>query len=116
MEFRQLVLKYTLILNDTIFALTPLFSIFNKSATNDKRRLIGLISPEKFDFKSLQRRTAEMTGTPTRIYLINNKLEGKKRGQKIFENPLPCEGSATVRNSNRFVDELIEIGGFSKIL
>lgn len=57
-----------------------------------------------------------MKETFSRIYLINKKLGGEKIGQKIFKNPLPCEGSVSVRNSNHFVDELIEIGGFSKIL
>jgi hypothetical protein len=32
-----------------------------------------------------------------------------KRGQKIFKNPLPCEGSATVQISNKFIADLKRI-------
>jgi len=37
-------------------------------------------------------------------------------GQKSFKKILSHYGSVAVCNSNHFVDELIEIGGFSKIL
>jgi len=50
------------------------------------------------------------------IYLANKQLRDKKKGQKTSKNLLPREGWITVQNPHRFVDELIEIGGFSKIL
>lgn len=60
--------KYTIaqleaILNDAIFTLTRLFPIFTKSPINDKRRLIGSMFPEKFDFESLQHRNALVSET-----------------------------------------------------
>ncbi|SDH45821.1 hypothetical protein SAMN05421827_12527 [Pedobacter terrae] len=67
--------------------------IFTKSAINDKRRLIGSMFPEKFDFESLQHRTALVIQKFQLIYLIKNKLEVNKKGQKIFKNPLPCKGT-----------------------
>ncbi len=43
-------------------------------------------------------------------------LRAKKRGQNHSKMSLSHTGSMPVRISNHFVDELIEIGGFSKIL
>lgn len=79
--------KYTIaqlepILDNAIFTLTKLSSIFTKSAINDTRRLIGSMFPEKFDFEMLQHRTALVSETFQRIYLINKKLEDKKKGAK----------------------------------
>lgn len=37
-------------------------------------------------------------------------------GQKVIKNSLPHKGSTAVQNPNQIVDELIEIGRFSKIL
>jgi hypothetical protein len=39
-----------------------------------------------------------------------------KQKKQLFSELLLKLGSAAVRNSNHFVDELIELGGFSKIL
>lgn len=89
--------KYTVaqlesILDGAIFTLTNLSSIFTKSAINDKRRLIGSMFPEKFDFESLQHRTALLSETFQYIFLINSKLEENKKGQKTIKNPLPRYG------------------------
>ncbi|MBT2560649.1 hypothetical protein J7E50_07370 [Pedobacter sp. ISL-68] len=113
--------KYTIaqlepILNDAMFTLTQLFPIFTKSTINDKRRLIGSMLPEKFDFESLQHRTALLSETFKRILLTNNKLERKKKSKRLLKISCPVTGSVAARNSNHFMDELIEIGGFSKIL
>lgn len=50
------------------------------------------------------------------IFLIYTDLDDNKKGQKTIKNLLPRYGSIAGFGSNRFVDELIEIGGFSKIL
>jgi len=89
--------KYTIaqlepILDDAIFTLTRLFPIFTKSAINDKRRLIGSMFPEKFDFETLQHRTALLTETFERIFLINKKLEGKKKGKRLLKISCPTTG------------------------
>lgn len=80
------------ILDEAIIALCDLYTVFTKSTIEDQRRLIGSMFKEKFSFQDLQHRTAEMAETFSHIYLINKKLGGKKIGQKIFKNPLPCEG------------------------
>lgn len=100
------------ILNDAITALCDLYTIFTKSAIEDQRRLIGSMFKEKFNFQNIQHRTAEMTETFNRIYLIRKKLEGKKIGQKIFKNPLPCEGwlmglePTTLGTTNQYSNQL----------
>ena len=66
-----------------------------------------------FIFQDVQHQTAEMTETFSRIYLINKKLGGKKIGQKIFKNPLPCEGSILVLLSTDFIAQMSAIAELS---
>lgn len=43
------------------------------------------------------------------IYLKNKELQEHKKGEKYLKKTLfPSYGSVAVRNSNRFLDELIE--------
>ena len=72
--------------------------------------------PKKFTFENLKHRTATVSDAYDCIYRIINRLDPNKTGQNLSKKTLPREGWMTVQNSNHFVDELIEIGGFSKIL
>ena len=109
--------KYTIaqlepILENAIFTLTNLSSIFTKSLIKDKRRLIGSMFPEKFDFETLQHRTALMSETFQHIFLINKKLEGNKKGQKTIKNLLPRYGwlmglePTTLGTTNQYSNQL----------
>lgn len=49
-------------------------------------------------------------------YSKNKNFNKKRNCLRSLLMHFSQDGSATVRNSNHFVDELIEIGGFSKIL
>lgn len=68
------------LLDDAILSLTKLNSIFCKSDTSEKRKLIGSMYPEKFTFETLLDRTAKLGETYQDIYLINRHLESKKTG------------------------------------
>jgi site-specific DNA recombinase len=69
------------IVNQAITRLTQLDAIYCKSDTSNKRELIGSMYPEKFTFEELQHRTARTSDLYSCIYLINNELGVKKRGQ-----------------------------------
>lgn len=85
------------ILDDAISTLCDLYTVFTKSAIEDQRRLIGSMLPEKFDFETLQHRTALASETFQHIFLINNELKVNKKGQKIIKNLLPRYGSRAFR-------------------
>ncbi|QDW24314.1 recombinase family protein [Pedobacter sp. KBS0701] len=71
-----------LILNDAMDTICDLYTIYTKSGVEDQRRLIGSMFKEKFNFDNVQHRTAEMTETFSRIYLIKNQVRRKKEGAK----------------------------------
>lgn len=71
---------------------------------------------EKFSFENIKHRTADFNLTFSRIYLINRNLESKKKGQKTFKNLLSHEGSTVSLNVNHFIEQLIDIGDFAKII
>ena len=104
------------IIDKAITTFTKLNVIYCKSSTEEKRKLIGSMFPEKFTFENIKHRTAILSDTYGCIYKIIKKLDRKKTEQNPFEKSLPREGWITVRNSNHFVDKLIEIGRFAKIL
>jgi hypothetical protein len=80
------------IIDKAITTYANLNVIYCKSDTEDKRRLIGSMFPEKITFENLKHRTAKVNDGFHRIYLTNKQLSGKKRGQKTSENLLPREG------------------------
>lgn len=100
------------ILNDAINTFCDLYTIFTKSGIEDQRRLIGSMFKEKFNFENVQHRTAQMTYAFDRIYLINNKLGGKKKGQKVIKNSLPRQGwlmglePTTLGTTNQYSNQL----------
>lgn len=100
------------ILDKAIGPLCDLYTIFTKSGVEDQRSLIGSMFVEKFNFENLQHRTAQMTETFKRTYLINKKLEEKKKGQKVIKNSLPLEGwlmglePTTLGTTNQYSNQL----------
>lgn len=60
-------------------------------------------------------RTLSINEITEHICLKNKELE-EKNGTKIFEKIFAPRGSVAVLNSNHYLDELIEIGGFAKII
>lgn len=104
------------IIDKAITTFTKLNVIYCKSRTEGKRKLIGSMFPEKFTFENLKHRTATVSDAYDYIYKIINRLDPNKTGQNPSKKTLPRQGWITVQNSNRFVDELIEVGDFSKIL
>lgn len=109
--------KYTVtqlepIIDKAIVTFTNLNAIFSKSDISEKRRLIGSMFSEKFDFFNLKHRTAKLTQNFNRIYLINKELEGKKKGQKTVKNLLPRTGwlmglePTTLGTTNQYSNQL----------
>ncbi|MBL4675378.1 MAG: hypothetical protein JKY70_04115 [Mucilaginibacter sp.] len=73
------------LLDDSLAKLTKLNLIYSGAEPEVKREIIGSIFPSKFTFSELKHRTASINPTSELIYLINKKLEGKKKGQsRIF--------------------------------
>ncbi|WP_184551004.1 recombinase family protein [Mucilaginibacter sp. FT3.2] len=80
------------IIDKAIITYANLKVIYCKSDSEDKRRLIGSMFPEKITFENLKHRTAKVNESFRCIYVINRQLSVKKKGQKTFENLLPREG------------------------
>lgn len=80
------------IIDKAITTFTKLNVIYCKSSTEEKRKLIGSMFPEKFTFENLKHRTATVSDAHDCIYKIINKLDLNKTGQNLFEKTLPREG------------------------
>lgn len=80
------------IINRALTTLTSLDIIYCKSTSEEKRKLIGSMFPEKITFENLKHRTAKTSEPFNYIYLINSNLSAKKTGQKTLKNLLPREG------------------------
>jgi hypothetical protein len=80
------------IVNKAIHTLSSLNLIYSKSSTEEKRKIIGSMFPEKVTFENLKDRTAKIAEPYRYIFLINSNLNSKKTGQKTFKNLLPREG------------------------
>ena len=77
------------IARQAIERLSRIGNICYQSDTYDKRLLIGSIYPEKFTFEELQHLTAKTSELFNYIYLINNELKDKKKGQATDFSCLP---------------------------
>jgi hypothetical protein len=75
-----------------------------------------MLFPEKLTYSEGGCRTTKMNEAASVIYVKNNELQAKKMGQKSILKTLPHKGWISVQNPHRFVDELIEIGGFAEII
>lgn len=80
------------IIDKAITTFTKLNVISCKSRTEEKRKLIGSMFPEKLTFENLKHRTATVSDAYDYIYKIINKLDLNKTGQNLFEKSLPREG------------------------
>jgi DNA invertase Pin-like site-specific DNA recombinase len=67
-------------------------SIYLKADISKKREIIGSMFREKLCFDGTQHRTGRPNDAASLIYLINNKLIGKKNGAKSVFSDLPHEG------------------------
>jgi len=76
-------------LRKAITRFTQLNSIYLKSASYQKRELVGSMYPQKFTFEELQHRTALTSELYSCIYLINREIKGKKEGQATDFSCLP---------------------------
>lgn len=70
------------IVDNALQTLAKLNEIYLKTDVEHKRRLIGSMFSSKFTFDELKARTAKISQTFNYIFLINNKLDGKKTGKR----------------------------------
>jgi hypothetical protein len=55
--------------------------LYENGTVIQKRKIIGSMFPEKLTFDGFQHRTARVNEAVSFMLLINNKLQGKKKGQ-----------------------------------
>ncbi|MDB5114923.1 MAG: site-specific recombinase [Mucilaginibacter sp.] len=70
------------LIDNAIGKLCKLDIMYNKSSLYERRKIIGSIFRENITFDNLKLRTAKLNDTFSLIYLINKRLEGKKKGQQ----------------------------------
>ena len=76
-------------LRKAITKLTKFDTMYSKLTTSEKRELIGSMYTQKFTFEELQHRIAFTSKLYSCIYLINSKIDSKKKGQATDFSCLP---------------------------
>jgi site-specific DNA recombinase len=71
-----------LLTNTGLEYLLKLGKAFENGTLADSRKIIGLIYPENFTFRESKFQTARVNGIMRCIYLVNNRLQSKKKRDK----------------------------------
>jgi hypothetical protein len=91
-------------------SLQDLDKFYENSSVESKRHLAGMLFPQNLTYLEGGCRTACMNEA-SELIPEKQKLRPKKIGQNLFSD-FASGRSAMVRNSNHFIEELIEIGDF----